>query len=142
MALSPVPRPERLIIDASESWATVLNDDQSLLGRCFCLLKRPETDPAALSDDELSELWQAVRSIKKALDTLFSPDHYNYAFLMNVDPQVHFHVIPRYENRREFADETFLDARFGGHYPIDRPRTLEEPTYRALIEAMRSAVSL
>ena len=137
MALTHVPDSRRLVAE-SERWAVVLNDDQGLLGRCYCLLKRPETDPAALSDGELSELWGVVRKVKQTLSDLWEPDHFNYAFLMNVDPQVHFHVIPRYRGKREFAGGTFVDGNFGGHYTVGPARNLGEETYQALIAAMRS----
>ena len=136
MALTHEPDP-RFLIAQSERWAVVLNADQTLLGRCFLLLRRPESDVTALTDAELSELWGVVRKTKAVLKTLWDPDHFNYAFLMNVDPQVHFHVIPRYENRREFAGGTFVDGSFGDHYRVGVARALDEEGYSAVVAALR-----
>lgn len=121
----------------TESWVGFLNTNQGLLGRCYLMLKRPETDVTALTDAELAELWAAARRVKAALSALWEPDHYNYAFLMNETPQVHFHVIPRYQGRREFAGGTFVDPEFGGHYGTGPARTLETDAYDAVLSALR-----
>ena len=136
MALSHEPDPRRRIA-VSEHWTVMLNEDQSLLGRSFLVLRRPETDVTALTDAELLDLWAAVRQVKAALDRLWSPDHYNYAFLMNIDRQVHFHVIPRYREPRDFAGGTFVDPDFGGHYGTGPGRTLDAAGYDALLAALR-----
>ena len=137
MALSHVPDPTRLIGQTAH-WSLVLNEDQSLLGRYFCLLNRPEADPLALSPDETADLWEIARRGREVLSALWLPDHFNYAFLMNVDPQVHFHVIPRYKTRREFADGTFVDPHFGGHYGVGPARTLEADAFAEVVQAMRA----
>jgi diadenosine tetraphosphate (Ap4A) HIT family hydrolase len=137
MALTHIPDPKRLILDG-EQWAIVLNEDQSLLGRCFLLLKRPETDVTALMNEELSDLWEQARRVKRALEAEWEPDHFNYAFLMNVDPQVHFHIIPRYERRREFAGGTYADPEFGKHYGIGPARTLDPAAYDAIIATLKN----
>jgi diadenosine tetraphosphate (Ap4A) HIT family hydrolase len=136
MPLTHEPDP-RFLIAQSERWSVVLNADQTLLGRCFLLLRRPETDVAAITSAELSELWGVMGKTKEVLKTLWYPDHFNYAFLMNVDPQVHFHVIPRYQDRREFAGGTFVDGSFGDHYRVGVARTLDDEGYSAIIAALR-----
>ena len=50
------------------------------------------------------------RSIERALRAAFDYQKLNYLALMMVDPHVHFHVIPRYSEAREFEGSTFLDA--------------------------------
>jgi len=137
MALTHIPDPQSLIVDGAQ-WAVVLNQDQSLLGRCFLLLKRPETEVTALTEPELVDLWETTRRVRQALDALWAPDHFNFAFLMNVDKQVHFHVIPRYLGRREFAGGTFVDPEFGKHYGIGPARTLDPVAYDAVQNALKS----
>ena len=139
MALSHEPDP-RWRIAQSECWTVVLNTNQSLLGRCFLVLRRPETDVTALTSDEILDLWAMVRRVKSALDQLWSPDHYNYAFLMNLDRQVHFHVIPRYRDGLTFAGLTFADPDFGSHYNLDPARTLDDAGYDAILAALREGV--
>ena len=135
--VAPLPADPRFAVGETTHWVIALNTDQALLGRCYLALKRPETDVTALMGDELTDLWVGVRRVKAALDDLWTPDHYNYAFLMNVDPQVHFHVIPRYRGRREFAGGTFTDPEFGGHYRVGPERRLDDAGYDAVLAAVR-----
>ena len=140
MALTHEPDP-RWRIAESPRWAVVLNTNQSLLGRCFLVLRRPETDTTALTDDEIVDLWAMTRRVKSALDHLWSPDHANYAFLMNLDRQVHFHVIPRYRDGRAFAGQTFTDPDFGSHYGLDSARALDDAAYDAIRDALRDRLA-
>jgi diadenosine tetraphosphate (Ap4A) HIT family hydrolase len=55
---------------------------------------------------------------------------------MNVDKQVHFHVIPRYRARREFAGGSFADPTFGGHYTLAPDRILDETAYDEILKAL------
>jgi diadenosine tetraphosphate (Ap4A) HIT family hydrolase len=82
------------------------------------VLLRHETDVTSLTESEQVEFWQLLALVHKALSTLFQPDHFNYAFLMNGDPHVHFHVIPRYATSREFAHLIFTDSQLGEHYQL------------------------
>lgn len=127
----------RFLIAQAPSWAICLNRSQDLLGRCYLLLKRPETDATRLTDAELVELWAVVRKVRSVLDTLWYPDHFNYAFLMNVDPQVHFHVLPRYKDLREYSGGTFVDPTFGAHYNVSADKVLDDSAYDAILAAMR-----
>ena len=43
-----------------------------------------------------------TRHIEGVLGRTFNYDRINYLMLMMVDPDVHFHVIPRYETQRTF----------------------------------------
>lgn len=140
MALTHEPDPRFLIASATH-WAVCLNESQDLLGRCYLLLKRPETDALALTGDELAELWSLARDTRDALRRLWEPDHFNFALLMNVDPQVHFHILPRYRVRREFAGGTFVDPTFGGHYNVTPERTLESAGYDAILAALRARMA-
>ena len=50
-----------------------------------------------------------VGAIEHALIDLFSADKFNYLALMMVDPQVHFHVIPRYSRAVIFSGGEYRD---------------------------------
>lgn len=99
-------------------WHILINRNQNYLGKTMLVLKRHETDVAALTADEQIEFWQLLAHIHSALAMLFQPDHFNYAFLMNQDTHVHLHLIPRYKTSREFARLTFTDSHFGKHYQL------------------------
>ena len=118
-----------------------MNENQATLGRVFFALNRHETDVAALADAEVLSLWAFVRETKAALSALFVPDHFNYMFLMNLTPHVHFHIFPRYAQPREFHGQTFTDSFYGDHYDPTESRALDAETEEALVTALRRALT-
>jgi diadenosine tetraphosphate (Ap4A) HIT family hydrolase len=104
------------IIARGDLWTMALNRNQKLLGRCYFALNRHTLDFTTLTDDETLALQDWFQRAKAALDILFSPDHYNYVALMNVEPHVHAHIIPRYKGMRQFEEHTFIDSNFGGNF--------------------------
>ena len=133
--------PTRGVILSNDFWTLVLNENQATLGHVFFALNRHETDIAHLTDAEVLSLWAFVRETKAALLTLFTPDHFNYMFLMNLTPHVHFHIFPRYGAPREFHGQTFDDSRYGDHYDPAESRTLDAASEEALIKALRRALT-
>jgi diadenosine tetraphosphate (Ap4A) HIT family hydrolase len=51
-----------------------------------------------------------------ALVRLFHPDQFNFAFLMNLERQVHLHVVPRYASSRRWHARTFTDEHWGAMF--------------------------
>ena len=133
--------PQRGVVLQNDYWTLVVNDNQATLGRVFFALNRHETDIAALTDAEVLSLWAFVRETKAVLSALFAPNHFNYMFLMNLTPHVHFHIFPRYAYPREFAGQTFPDSRYGDHYDPAESRTVDADTEQALIDALRHALT-
>ena len=128
------------MIERGEYWTLVLNENQTLLGRCYFALNRHETDPTTLTVAEQLALFDGLKRMKQALDTLFSPDHYNYVSLNNVEPHVHAHIIPRYATWREFAGKRFTDGHLGAHYDAAADQRLPELGYNDLIERIKVAL--
>jgi diadenosine tetraphosphate (Ap4A) HIT family hydrolase len=112
-------------------WRVIVNRNQTTLGKVFVVLNRHETDIVNLTDDEVLALWTAIRSVKDVLVSRFQPDHFNYAFLMNQDPHVHLHVIPRYNSPRDFAGRTFEDG------DVLPQRPLSPEVYQEIVSAIR-----
>ena len=111
----------------------VLNSNQTLLGRCCFALNRHLTDATCLTEDETLALWEWFQRAKQALDLLLTPDHYNFVLLMNVEPHVHAHIIPRYASAREFGGSIFTDPDFGDHYNPAAQQYLEADAFLHLI---------
>jgi diadenosine tetraphosphate (Ap4A) HIT family hydrolase len=110
----------RDLVGSWERWHVVINHNQNYLGKVMLVLRRHETDVAALAAEEQAELWALLGQAKTALAGAFAPDHFNYAFLMNQDRHVHLHVIPRYVEPRAFAGRVFEDGRIGEHYQLSQ----------------------
>ncbi|UOR14754.1 HIT family protein [Qipengyuania aquimaris] len=93
-----------------EHWLILLRPAQPTLGSLVLAAKSDVTDFSALPPGAHAELAEATNIIEGALKSFVDYAKLNYLMLMMVDPHVHFHVIPRYEETREFAGETFADA--------------------------------
>jgi len=108
----------RDLVGTWDHWHVVVNHNQNYLGKVMLVLRRHATDATALTTHEQTEFWKLLGDVKTALLGAFQPDHFNYAFLMNLDAHVHMHIIPRYAQARFFAGRTFTDGRLGEHYDL------------------------
>lgn len=97
-----------------EHWSVVLRPSQATLGALVLIAKSDATSLAALPQAAFTELHTCCTSIDAALRQFRSFDKLNYLALMMVDPQVHFHVLPRYENEQEFEGVVFKDPAWPG----------------------------
>jgi diadenosine tetraphosphate (Ap4A) HIT family hydrolase len=130
-------RPSELegVLWESEHWVVALNRNQNLLGKTMIVLRRPLERVADLAHAEWADLRAQLVDVTARLDAAFAPDHYNYAFLQNVDRQVHLHVIPRYAASRELAGSVFEDPDYPDHYAVPMPERLLSEDERAAVVA-------
>ena len=123
----------RDVIGTWEHWHVIVSHNQNYLGKVMLVLRRHATDVTALTPGEQTEFWSLLGDVKTALLGAFQPDHFNYAFLMNLDAHVHMHIIPRYAQPQTFAGMTFVDGKLGEHYELNS---------RIVPVALRQAVAL
>jgi diadenosine tetraphosphate (Ap4A) HIT family hydrolase len=134
MALSLAPE---TVILAGPLWTLAVNRNQNLLGKTMLVTTRPVEAVPALRADEWLDLHHQITRLTTALDSLFHPDQYNHAFLMNADAQVHLHVVPRYRNARTWNGHTFTDPRYGELFGREQ-RPLPPADLEALATAIRT----
>jgi diadenosine tetraphosphate (Ap4A) HIT family hydrolase len=67
-----------------------------------------------ITPDAFAELAQVTRDIETGLAAFRPYDKINYLMLMMVDPDVHFHVMPRYGSPQTFEAVEFPDAGWPG----------------------------
>ncbi|BDI29913.1 hypothetical protein CCAX7_19640 [Capsulimonas corticalis] len=132
----------RGVVTSNEYWTAAINQNQATLGRVFFALRRHETDVAALSAEERDALWEIAGQFKRALASLFAPDHFNFMFLMNQDAHVHMHIYPRYASTREFAEQVFSDSHYGGHYDPSEARALTDEQQALLVSCFRRSLAI
>ena len=63
----------------------------------------------------------------------------NYLMLMMVDPDVHFHVIPRYDGSRSFGALAFADAGWPGPPALEPAVALDAAAIDSLVARLRDA---
>ena len=93
-----------------EHWVVLLRPAQPTLGSLVLAAKSDATDFSALPAEAHAELATVTKAIESALRAFVDYAKINYLMLMMVDPNVHFHVIPRYEGSREWNDVEFVDV--------------------------------
>ena len=101
--------PATLVADY-DHWVVLLRPDQPTLGSLVLAAKSPATAFSALPLAAFAELTRVTAAIEQALTAAVAYDKINYLMLMMVDPNVHFHVIPRYEGARAVAGIEILDT--------------------------------
>lgn len=91
-------------------WCVLLRPAQVTLGSLVLICKEGATQLADISDGAFVEMKQVVGDVETSLKGFRQWNKINYLALMMVDPHVHFHVIPRYDQDQEFAGTVFRDA--------------------------------
>ena len=97
-----------------DHWAVLLRPGQVTLGSLVLICKEPATAFSMISGAAFAELQSITGHIEGVLSRAFNYDRINYLMLMMVDPDVHFHVIPRYEELRTFSGQEFTDHGWSG----------------------------
>ncbi len=101
--------PETLVREY-DHWVVLVRPSQPTLGSLVLAAKSDATEFHALPDAAFAELKRVVTAIEGALRDFVCYARINYLMLMMVDPNVHYHVIPRYEGSRRWNGLQFDDA--------------------------------
>jgi diadenosine tetraphosphate (Ap4A) HIT family hydrolase len=95
-------------------WVVLLRPAQVTLGSLVLAAKSDATAFGELPQAAFTDLAAAVAAIEEALRRFSRYERINYLMLMMVDPHVHFHVIPRYSDPRQFGGVEVLDHGWPG----------------------------
>src|SRR5690348_13020390 len=108
-----------------EHWLVLLRPAQVTLGSLVLAAKSDVTAFSALPRAAFAEQADVIAAIERALTAFTGYDRINYLMLMMVDPNVHFHVIPRYSEPRRWNGVEFPDAGWPGPPRLDSAVTLD-----------------
>jgi diadenosine tetraphosphate (Ap4A) HIT family hydrolase len=125
----------------SERWTVLLRPKQPTLASLVLVCREPVQAFSAVSAQGFAELQGIVRRLEATLREVVSYERINYLMLMMVDPDVHFHVIPRYSGVRTFSGIEFRDAGWPAVPRLDADVTLEGAVRDALLARLREAWS-
>jgi len=98
------------IIQSFQHWSVLLRPAQATLGALVLAAHEPARAFSELSPASFAEMHGVIGQIESTLARAFQYDKINYLMLMMVDPDVHFHVIPRYAQPKLFAGREYADA--------------------------------
>lgn len=100
--------PQSLVHDYAR-WAVLLRPQQATLGALVLVCKDEARAFAEISAAAFGELPRVIGDIEAGLRTFRPYDKINYLMLMMVDPDVHFHVLPRYAETQSFEGVSYPD---------------------------------
>jgi diadenosine tetraphosphate (Ap4A) HIT family hydrolase len=100
------------------------------------VLRRHEELLTHLTLQEWRELQVLIERTTRSVAGAFSPDHFNYAFLQNVDRHVHLHVVPRYAKSRAVVGRRFVDSTWPGHYAVGETERLNSTQLNRLTQLL------
>jgi diadenosine tetraphosphate (Ap4A) HIT family hydrolase len=93
-----------------EHWVVLVRPDQVTLGSLVLAAKSDVGAYGALPPEAFTEQGEIVAAIERALRAFVQYEKINYLMLMMVDPNPHFHVLPRYSGTRTWGGLEFPDA--------------------------------
>ena len=120
-----------------EHWLVLLRPAQVTLGSLVLAAKSDATAYSALPRGAFAEQQEVVAIIEKALGAFVKYERINYLMLMMLDPNVHFHVIPRYLAPRSWQGVEFPDAGWPGPPSLSDAVKLTNSQLAALVAELR-----
>jgi diadenosine tetraphosphate (Ap4A) HIT family hydrolase len=118
-------------------WVVLLRPAQVTLGSLVLAAKSEAAAYSDLPDEAFAEQAQVVRAVEKALRSFCNYERINYLMLMMVDPHVHFHVIPRFSESREWGGIDFPDTGWPGPPILKLVVDLDDSQINALREQLK-----
>lgn len=101
--------PHTMVAETAHWWI-LARPRQVTLGSLVIVCKQPVTAFGAVSAAGFADLQLAVSRAEQVLKAFVDYERINHLMLMMVDPDVHFHVIPRYQGARRFAGVSLEDT--------------------------------
>ncbi len=121
-----------------DHWCILLRPAQATLGALVLVCKDDAQAFSNISAEAFSELKTATNQIESAL-TAFRPYRkINYLMLMMVDPDVHFHVLPRYSEAQSFEGVEFPDPGWPAVPDLSSAVQPDEALQAKLISALQA----
>ena len=126
-------------------WEVFLTRNHAYLGYCVVGLKSKAPTMSQISPEEWIEFHELIlKKLEFALKKSFGTTLFNWGCLMNYayrrnppNPKVHWHFVPRYENKVEFAGEIFEDTEFSNHYDCKRKKIVSREVQELIAKEIK-----
>ena len=126
---------------ATDHWLVLLRPRQVTLGSLILAVRDDIRSLGALPVSAAQEMPIVVSAIETALRSTLSAEKFNYLCLMMVDPQVHFHVIPRYSRAARFDEVEYHDDFWPGPPDVTSALSIGPEAIVRLTETLDSALA-
>ena len=120
-------------IAETDHWAVMLRPEQPTLGALVLGCKLPVRAFGEVGAEGMADLARAVAGVEAMLAAAVDYEKINYLMLMMVDPDVHFHVVPRYSGTREAAGLALADPGWPGPPQLAGGRKLSPEEMAAMV---------
>ncbi len=127
------------LLKAYDHWVVLLRPKQPTLGAMVLAIQDDIRRFPDVPAEAFAELATITAELEGALKATTGFDKMNYIQLGMVDPQIHFHVLPRYETPRAFAGSTFPDAGWPAQPKMGEALDLSDAQMAELREALKAA---
>ena len=125
-----------LLIKEYENWYLLLRFEQPTLGSLILITKHGETQYSEINEAAFLEFSRIVKEIEPVLKSKFKCSKINYLMLMMQDPEVHYHIIPRYSEDLLFHDVLFRDFGWPSLPKLDKINGIQLPLEQKLLEEL------
>lgn len=122
-----------------DHWCVLLRPSQVTLGALVLVAKSDATSMATLPPEAFTELHACCSAIDQSIRRFRNFDKLNYLALMMVDPQVHFHVLPRYAQEQVFEGVVFTDSAWPGPPDLKSTAVITDTVRSKLQDALSAA---
>ena len=127
------------LIASLNCWVVLLRPQQVTLGSLVLACKESAPAFSGISRDAFTELADATSLIERGLNGAFGFDKINYLMLMMVDPDVHFHVLPRYAETKIFNGREFSDFGWPGAPTLQQINETQHSDNEAIIARLKAS---
>ena len=123
-----------------DNWYLLVRLEQVTLGSLILITKNNETSLSSISDSRFNEFSKVIKIIENVLDDTFAFKKINYLMYMMVDPEVHYHIIPRYSEQKYFKDTLFEDKGWPGLPALSEPNMIDKKLQKKIITYLRDKI--
>ena len=127
------------LVAETEHWLVLVRPQQPTYGALVLVCKDEGKSFSAISTAAFADMKVAVDGIEALLGHTVAYERINYLMLMMVDPDVHFHVLPRYEGDRQYGGKIFKDAGWPGPPALASHVSLSQEEASALAATLSAA---
>ena len=114
-----------------DHWVVMLRPEQITVGTLVLVAKSEAASLGALTREEWAEFANVSSYAENLLRSVFGAEKFNYLALMMKDPNVHFHLVPRYSGTVAIGGEHFTDS----DWPLKtelKPLEISHATYQTI----------
>ena len=132
---------KNFLIKEYKHWILLLRNEQVTLGSMVLIEKDFKKEYGNISTNSHLEFGSIIKNLEVTLKKLFSYKKINYLMLMMVDPEVHYHVIPRYSKSLLFNKKSFLDTGWPKLPELNYTNNIDINTRNKLINTIRLKIN-